>query len=192
MELRAYNESYPAGVAATVTVHVVAAAGALRGAEQHQPGAALQFVGHGGHEHPGRGGCGDVPGALVLVSNGVYQTGARAVYGMSNRVAVTKPVTVRSVNGPEVTDHCRLPGAGNDQWAGGGAVCVSDQRGGAGGLYADQWRDANAPAIGHETDRGGGVWCESASAVVSNCVLTGNSAALTAAGPTLARSTTAR
>ncbi len=54
-----------------------------------------------------------VPGDGIVVTNGVYSSDGRAVHGlMTNRVVVDKALTLRSVNGPEVTviEGYQVPG----------------------------------------------------------------------------------
>jgi hypothetical protein len=105
-------------------------------------------------------------GALVLVTNGVYQTserGASEEQPTPNRLAVTKALTVRSVNGAAVTviqgqNAVRCVYLAN----GAGLVGFTLTNGVAG--------------------YGGGAFCESVGAVVSNCVLTGNSASIGGGG----------
>lgn len=118
-------------------------------------------------------------GDEIVVTNGVYATGGHAVYGaMTNRVAVTKPLSLRSVNGPQFTiiKGAKAPGGGN----GDGAVrCVYL----ANGASLSGFTLTNGATLYQVTDAtrdrdasGGGVWCASTNAVLTNCVMTANSA----------------
>ena len=116
-------------------------------------------------------------GDTVLVTNGVFASGGRSVDGlMTNRVAVTKAVTLRSVNGPEVTiiRGAKAPGGGD----GDGAIrCVYLTS----GAILSGFTLTNGGTRGFDDSvtegrRGGGVWCASSRAILTNCVLIGNSA----------------
>jgi len=111
-------------------------------------------------------------GDEIVVTNGAYQTGARDVYGMSNRVAVTKPVAVRSVNGPTVTS---IIGSGPNGPAAVRCVYLTNAAVLAGFTLTNGATQTSGDVLTNQS--GGGVWCElPLSALVSNCVLAGNSA----------------
>ena len=120
-----------------------------------------------------------VPGDEIVVTTGIYATGGRAVGTnlLVNRVAVDKAIALRSVNGPQFTliQGAKAPGGGNGE----GAIrCVylSDGASLSGfTLTNGATRVVDDWPIYRESS-GGGLWCESTNAVVSNCVVAGNSA----------------
>ena len=116
-------------------------------------------------------------GDMVLVTNGIYSSGGRAVGTdlLANRVAVDKPITLQSVNGPTNTiiQGYQLPGTTN----GDGAIrCVylTD------GAVLSGFTLTNGATRGLDGEIreqcGGGLWCDSFGPRATNCILAGNSA----------------
>ncbi len=112
-------------------------------------------------------------GGTIWVSNGVYQTGGRVAYGAStNRLAVSKPANVLSLNGPQYTiiqgfptnddTGVRCVYLTNDVVLSGFTLTEGGTRGGGGDWYLE--------------GSGAGAWCESNNVVISNCVFAANSA----------------
>jgi len=178
--LRAFNQSYPAGVMATAMVHVVNQPVHYVALDSPTPAAPYTSWSTAATNIQDAIDAVSTPGALVLVSNGVYQTGARPVYGnLTNRVVIDKVLTLRSVNGPQFTTirgH-QVPlneggpngvGAIRCVYLGDGAVLSGFTL-----TNGATWNDGDFLGRGNG---GGGLWCESANASVSNCIISGNSA----------------
>jgi hypothetical protein len=112
------------------------------------------------------------PGDTVLVTNGVYNAGGHVLYGVTNRITVTKAIMVQSINGPEATviqGYQQYSRFGNVDYGPASVRCAYLTNGAM--LAGFTLTNGSAQSPG----QGGGVYCESASAVVSNCVLIGNS-----------------
>jgi hypothetical protein len=121
-------------------------------------------------------------GDEVVVTNGIYETGGRAVVGTTtNRVAVDRPLIVRSANGPEVTTirGYALPNGPNGDGAircayltNGATLSGFTLTGGATRCAGDLFLEQS----------GGGAWCEPGTTVITNCMLISNRACLAAGG----------
>jgi len=118
-------------------------------------------------------------GDIVLVTNGVYAAGGMVMAGnLTNRVALNLPLTVLSVNGYSVTaiqgawDPAATNGAGAVRCAyvADGAVLNGFT------LQNGATRATGDSGQGGPLESGGGVWCNSTNGIVSDCVLTNNSA----------------
>jgi hypothetical protein len=107
-----------------------------------------------------------VSGDLILVTNGVYETGTASFYGL-NRVMINNAITVQSVNGPGVTiiKGYQVPGTTNGT---GSVRCVY--------LASDATLSGFTLTNGSTSGNGGGIFCKYFPSIVSNCVITGNSA----------------
>jgi hypothetical protein len=115
-------------------------------------------------------------GDLVLVNDGVYQTGGETINGhaLTNRVAINKSITVQSVDGPAVTV---IQGNSVAPYASGGIRCVymTNNASLIGFTLTGGSTSPNNTTIYDES--GGGIWCESTNSIsISNCVITGNAA----------------
>jgi hypothetical protein len=169
--LHVYNETYPGGVSATSVVHVAVPAVHYVAADSTNPvppyftwATAATNIQDGidaAHAYE-----------IVLVTNGIYGTGGRAVYGQqTNRAAVDKPITVRSVNGPQATII-----QGDN--AGTGIRCVyltNDAL--LSGFTLTNGAMRSYTGTNTIEASGGGLWCSSSAAIASNCIIVGNSAA---------------
>ena len=108
---------------------------------------------------------------LVLVSNGVYQTGRRLAWGgLTNRLWINKKITVQSVNGPGVTS---IKGAWDPLTTNGPAAVRCVQIAYNAKLVGFTLTNGATLADGSNYDTSGGGAIDG---ILDHCIITGNSA----------------
>lgn len=114
-------------------------------------------------------------GDLILVANGLYNTGGRMVSSsLTNRVVINKAVTVQSMNGPAVTLI-----QGNSVLGSNAIRCVYMTN----NAVLSGFTLTNGGTLISGDSSGGGIYAPAgSSAVISNCVLVGNAAGQTGGG----------
>ena len=121
-------------------------------------------------------------GDLILVTNGFYNTGGRVVYGsLTNRLVINKAVTVQSINGPTVTliqgfqDPLNPNSYINPQlYYTNNVRCVYMTNNAVLNGFTITNGATRAFNITTNTTVGGGVYCESTNAIITNCFLVNN------------------
>jgi hypothetical protein len=177
--LCAWNDSYPSGISATAQVQVVTQPVHYVAFNSPSPAAPYTSWSSAAHSIQPAIDAATVPGALILVSNGLYSSGSVSLpvgsSGIGNRVAITNPVTVRSVNGPAVT----IIQGSRDTSSGEGPNAVR-------GVYLVRGAGLDGFTVTNGATQfysglssisqigGGGVYSESAEGSVTNCIIARN------------------
>jgi len=150
--LRAYNDSNPDGVAITNIMHVMALPVYYVATNSFFSSSPYTNWNMAARNIQDAILAASRP-ALILVSNGVYQSGSAFVNFTTYRVGFSNsPFVIQSVNGPSSTS---IDGGGSSRCA-----------------YLTVGSSLSGFTI--TNGNGGGIWCESTNVTVTNCIFRGN------------------
>ncbi len=172
VRLTVYDDNYPAGVSTTMTIHVIAPPVLYVNQACTNPVPPYSSWNTAATNIQDAVDAAN-PGVHILVTNGVYQSGGRTVYGsLTNRLVVNKPLVVQSVNGPQATVIQGNPGNGYTA-----VRCVYLTNGVTFSGFTLLNGATRAAGDTSKECSGGAIWCESTNVTVTSCVLISNTAA---------------